>query len=149
MRSYIAFFTLTTECSFINLMVFPCNVDFFDKSLHGCFPNTVLSRMCSFRVVRVHLRLGVGDPPDPDERFLPQYNFLPRVRENDDAYYLYFSDEAMENLKWVAASYSNVLPVYTPGPELLMKGDWIRIPEGQFKGGDASVIIQLRGGRRK
>ena len=82
-------------------------------------------------------------------RFLPQYNFLPRVREKDDAYYPYLSDEAMENLKWVAASYSDVLPVYTPGPERLMKGDRIRITEGQFKGVEASVIIQPGGGRKE
>ena len=83
------------------------------------------------------------------KRFLPQYNFLPRVREKDDAYYPYLSDEAMENLKWVAASYSDVLPVYTPGPERLMKGDRIRITEGQFKGVEASVIIQPGGGRKE
>lgn len=83
------------------------------------------------------------------KRFLPQYNFLPRVREKDDAYYPYLSDEAMENLKWVAASYSDVLPVYTPGPERLMKGDRIRITEGQFKRVEASVIIQPGGGRKK
>lgn len=83
------------------------------------------------------------------KRFLPQYNFLPRVHEKDDAYYPYLSDEAMENLKWVAASYSDVLPVYTPGPERLMKGDRIRITEGQFKGVEASVIIQPGGGRKE
>lgn len=83
------------------------------------------------------------------KRFLPQYNFLPRVREKDDAYYPHLSDEAMENLKWVAASYSDVLPVYTPGPERLMKGDRIRITEGQFKGVEASVIIQPGGGRKE
>ena len=83
------------------------------------------------------------------KRFLPQYNFLPRVREKDDAYYPYLSDEAMENLKWVAASYSDVLPVYTPGPERLMKDDRIRITEGQFKGVEASVIIQPGGGRKE
>lgn len=83
------------------------------------------------------------------KRFLPQCNFLPRVREKDDAYYPYLSDEAMENLKWVAASYSDVLPVYTPGPERLMKGDRIRITEGQFKGVEASVIIQPGGGRKE
>lgn len=55
----------------------------------------------------------------------------------------------MENLKWVAASYSDVLPVYTPGPERLMKGDRIRITEGQFKGVEASVIIQPGGGRKE
>lgn len=45
------------------------------------------------------------------KRFLPQYNFQPRVREKDDACYPYLSDEAMENLKWATASYSDVLPV--------------------------------------
>ena len=68
------------------------------------------------------------------KRFLPQYNFLPRVREKDDAYYPSLSDEAMENLKWVTASHSDVLPVYTPGPERLMKGDRIRITGGSSRG---------------
>lgn len=36
----------------------------------------------------------------------------------------------MENLKWVAASYSDVLLVYTPGLERLMKGGRIRITGG-------------------
>lgn len=84
-----------------------------------------------------------------NQRLLLQYNFLPRVREKDDAYYPYLSDEVMENLKWVAASYSDVLPVYTPGPERLLKGDRIRITEGQFKGVEASVVIQPGGGRKE
>lgn len=82
------------------------------------------------------------------KRFLPRYNFLPRVRDGRNEYYPYLSDEAMENLKWVAESYSRVLPVYMPEPERLMKGDRIRITEGQFKGVEASIIIQPGAGRK-
>ncbi|MDE6452394.1 MAG: transcriptional regulator [Odoribacter sp.] len=73
---------------------------------------------------------------------LPCYNFLPRVREEGREYYPYLSDAAMKNLQWIARSYSDVLPVYLPEPARLMKGDRIRITEGQFKGAEASVIIQ-------
>ena len=83
------------------------------------------------------------------KRFLPQYNFLPRIRDGRHEYYPYLTDEAMANLKWVAESYSNILPVYTPGPERLMKGDRIRITEGQFKGVEAMVVSQPGGGRKE
>lgn len=83
------------------------------------------------------------------KRYLPQYNFLPRVRDGRHEYYPYLTDEAMANLKWVSASYSDVLPVYTPGPDRLMKGDRIRITTGQFKGVEASVIIQPGSGRKE
>ncbi len=83
------------------------------------------------------------------KRFLPQYNFLPRIRDAHGEYYPYLSDEAMRNLRWVAESYSDVLPVYTPGPDRLMKGDRIRITEGQFKGVEATVIIQPGAGRKE
>ncbi len=82
------------------------------------------------------------------KRFLPQYSFLPRVRDGRGGYYPYLSDEEMANLKWVAESYCDELPVYTPEPNRLMKGDRVRITEGQFKGVEASVIIQPGGGRK-
>lgn len=83
------------------------------------------------------------------KRFLPQFNFLPRIREEHNEHYPYLTDGAMANLRWVAASYSDVLPVYTPGPDRLMKGDRIRITEGQFKGVEATVVIQPGGGRKE
>ena len=70
LRSYATFFTLPTEWRFINLirfyyflileLVFPCYSDPFDKSLHGCFSETVLPGMCSFRVVKIHPRIKIG-----------------------------------------------------------------------------------------
>ena len=45
------------------------------------------------------------------QRF-PVLSFLPRVRERKREYFPYLSDAAMENLQWVARSYSNTLPVY-------------------------------------
>ena len=62
---------------------------------------------------------------------LPQYNFLPRVREGLRGYYPYLSDEAMRNLQWVARSYCDELPVYMPETERLAKGDRIRIIAGR------------------
>lgn len=82
------------------------------------------------------------------KQWLPQYNFLPRIKDGKLEYHPYLSEEAMTNLQWVADSYSNVVPVYTPQPEQLIKGDRIRITEGQFKGAEASVIIQPGAGKR-
>ncbi len=52
---------------------------------------------------------------------LSLYSFLPRIRDGKCEYYPYLSDEAMENLRWVAHSYADIVPVYTPEPERLMK----------------------------
>ena len=83
------------------------------------------------------------------KRYLPQYNFLPRIREGLNGHYPYVTDETMKNLKWIAASYANVLPVYAAGTEGLMEGDRIRILEGEFKGMEASVMIRPGGGRKE
>lgn len=79
---------------------------------------------------------------------LSLYSFLPRVRDGKNEYYPYLSDEAIENLRWVARSYADVVPVYTPEPERLMKGDRVRITEGKFKNAEATVIIQPGAGRK-
>lgn len=81
------------------------------------------------------------------QRF-PVLSFLPRVRERKREYFPYLSDAAMENLQWVARSYSNTLPVYIPQPDGLRKGDRIRITEGRFKGVEATVVIQPGAGRK-
>ena len=82
------------------------------------------------------------------KRELPQYNFLPRVREGLLGYYPYLSDEAMRNLQWIAHSYSDELPVYLPETGKLMKGDRIRITAGRFKGAEACVAIRPGGGNK-
>lgn len=82
------------------------------------------------------------------KQVLPLYNFLPRIRERNREYYPYLSDETMTNLQWVAQSYSNVVPVYAPEPDRLMKGDKVRIIEGQFKNAEATVISQPGAGRK-
>ena len=79
---------------------------------------------------------------------LSLYCFLPRIRDGKCEYYPYLSDEAMENLRWVAHSYADIVPVYTPEPERLMKGDRVRITEGKFKNAEATVISQPGGGRK-
>lgn len=73
---------------------------------------------------------------------LPQYNFLPRIRNEQGSHYPYLSDEAMKNLRWIAKAYSNIIPAYVPTPDKLVKGDRIRITSGQFAGAEASVIVQ-------
>ena len=62
------------------------------------------------------------------KRTLPLYNFLPRVSSGGRSYFPYLSDREMDTLRWVAASYSNELPVYVPDSGRLLKGD--RLSEG-------------------
>ena len=82
------------------------------------------------------------------KRQFPLYNFLPRVRDRKGSHYPYLSDAAMANLRWVARSYSDVLPVYVPQPDKLRKGDRVRITEGRFQGAEAEVVIQPGAGRK-
>ncbi len=71
---------------------------------------------------------------------LNKYSFLPMVRTGSQHYFPYLTDQAMEQLKWVARSYGNEIPVYVPKPVALMCGDRIRISDGLFKGLEATVI---------
>lgn len=80
---------------------------------------------------------------------LSLYSFLPRVRDGKREYYPYLEDEAMDNLRWVARSYSNVVPVYVPEPGRVMKGDRVRITGGQFEGAEAIVVSQPGAGRKE
>ena len=61
------------------------------------------------------------------KRTLPLYNFLPRVSSGGMTHFPYLSDSEMGNLRWVAESYSNELPVYVPDSGRLLKGDRVRI----------------------
>lgn len=72
---------------------------------------------------------------------LPQYNFLPRVRDGKDSYhYPYLTDQAMRDLRWIARSYAEPVPVCAADPVWLVKGDRIRITEGRFAGIEARVV---------
>lgn len=72
---------------------------------------------------------------------LPQYNFLPRVRDGKEAYhYPYLTDRAMRDLQWIARSYAEPVPVCGADPVWLVKGDRIRITEGRFAGIEARVV---------
>lgn len=72
---------------------------------------------------------------------LPQYNFLPRVRDGKEAYhYPYLTDRAMRDLRWIARSYAEPVPVCGADPVWLVKGDRIRITEGRFAGIEARVV---------
>ena len=82
------------------------------------------------------------------KRTLPLYNFLPRVSSGGRSYFPYLSDREMDTLRWVAASYSNELPVYVPDSDRLLKGDRVRITSGYFTGMEAEVVIQPGGGHK-
>ena len=79
---------------------------------------------------------------------LPLYNFLPRVSSGGTPHFPYLSDSEMGNLRWVAESYSNELPVYVPDSGRLLKGDRVRITSGYFAGMEAEVVIQPGGGHK-
>ena len=113
------------------------------KRIDGKFVNTQRPLLFNYVFVRASER----DVFQLMQRF-PVLSFLPRVRERKREYFPYLSDAAMENLQWVARSYSNTLPVYVPQPDGLRKGDRIRITEGRFKGVEATVVIQPGAGRK-
>lgn len=113
------------------------------KRIDGKFVNTQRPLLFNYVFVRASER----DVFQLMQRF-PVLSFLPRVRERKREYFPYLSDAAMENLQWVARSYSNTLPVYIPQPDGLRKGDRIRITEGRFKGVEATVVIQPGAGRK-
>ena len=52
----------------------------------------------------------------------------------------------MENLKWVFSAYGYEIPVLTPGPGRLAKGDRVRIIDGKFKGVEATVVARSGAG---
>ena len=79
---------------------------------------------------------------------IPQYNFLPRVNDGGQSHYPYLSDRDMDNLRWIARSYSDVLPVCQPQPKYLRKGDKVRITEGQFEGAEATIVSQPGAGQK-
>ena len=62
---------------------------------------------------------------------LHMLSFLPRVRDGKNDHYPYISDKDMENLKWVARSYSFEVPIYYPEPKQVIKGDKVRIIDGK------------------
>lgn len=82
------------------------------------------------------------------KRTLPLYNFLPRISSGGTTHFPYLSDSEMGNLRWIAESYSNELPVYVPDSGRLLKGDRIRITSGYFAGMEAEVVIQSGGGHK-
>jgi len=79
---------------------------------------------------------------------LRRFNFLPRVRQSGREYYPYLTDEAMRNVRWVARSYQDIVPVCTNDLSTLVQGDVVRIAEGQFEGVEAR-IVRLPGARKK
>lgn len=75
------------------------------------------------------------------------FSFLPRVRTEEMDFYPYVPDDQMETLKWISRSYSNEIPIFFPKTELL-RGDRIRIIDGQFAGTEAIVVIQKGQGKK-
>ncbi len=79
------------------------------------------------------------------KKFEEQYNFPRRETSSDgEPYYPYVSDEVIQNLKWIAASYSGVIPVYMGDTSWLIKGDRIRITSGPLKGVEAHLFDNSR-----
>ncbi len=79
------------------------------------------------------------------KKYEEQYNFPRRETDSDGGYhYPYVSDETMKNLRWIAQSYSGVLPVMVGDTSWLMKGDRIRITSGPFKGVEANLFDNKR-----
>lgn len=74
---------------------------------------------------------------------LPAYNFLSRVRGEGGESFPYLTDAAMQNFRWVAKAYEDRLPAYVPDVTRLVKGDRIRILEGQFSGVEATLISSV------
>lgn len=84
------------------------------------------------------------------KRVLPSFNLLPRVfMSNGDYYYPYLTDEELENLKWIAASYSNELTLFHTEGVPLVKGDKVRITAGELKGLEAEVVTLPRSRQRQ
>lgn len=95
------------------------------RRIDGKFVNTQRPLLFNYVFVRASER----DVFQLMQRF-PVLSFLPRVRERKREYFPYLSDAAMENLQWVARSYSNTLPVYIPQPDGLRKGG----PDTHYRG---------------
>jgi len=70
----------------------------------------------------------------------PIFNFLRRVTDSKEGYFPYLSDDAMRNLRLVAEAYANRLPAYEPRPDMLQRGDRVRIVGGRFDGVEATLL---------
>lgn len=110
------------------------------KEVNGRLVNTRHALLFNY----IFLRASESEIYRMKQRF-PQYNFLPRVDDGNNKYhYPYLSDEAMHNLQWVARSYEDMIPLYAADPAWLIKGDRIRIIDGQFKDIEARIISRPR-----
>lgn len=110
------------------------------KEVNGRLVNTRHALLFNY----IFLRASESEIYRMKQRF-PRYNFLPRVDDGNNKYhYPYLSDEAMCNLQWVARSYEGMIPLYAADPAWLIKGDRIRIIEGQFKDIEARIISRPR-----
>lgn len=76
------------------------------------------------------------------------FNFLSPSIVDGIKTYPYITDSAMENLRWVAASYNEVLPICCSDDHKLEKGDKVRIIKGQFKGAEATVVFKTGTGTK-
>lgn len=83
------------------------------------------------------------------KKHLPAYNFLPRVHNGESEWFPYLTDAAMQNFRWVAHAYEDRLPAYVPDSDCLVKGDRIRIVEGQFSGVEATLVSTAGSGNKE
>ncbi len=84
------------------------------------------------------------------KQYEERYN-LPRRQSTRDGeqYYPYISDEIMQNLQWIARSYSGVIPVYVDDASWLIKGDRVRITSGPLKGIEATLFDNRKNNRKE
>ena len=99
------------------------------KRIDGKFVNTQRPLLFNYVFVRASER----DVFQLMQRF-PVLSFLPRVRERKREYFPYLSDAAMENLQWVARSYSNTLPVIYPSRMVCARATGYALPRDGLRG---------------
>ncbi len=84
------------------------------------------------------------------KRYEERYNLARKeYRNNGEYYYPYVSDEVIENLKWIAQSYSGVIPIYVDDTSWLIKGDRVRITSGPLKGIEATLFSNRKNNRKE
>ncbi len=83
------------------------------------------------------------------KKFEEQYNFPRReVNSRGEYNYPYVTDDMIRNLRWIAKSYSGVIPVYMGNSAWLVKGDRIKITSGPLKGIEAQLFEDKKSNRK-
>lgn len=82
--------------------------------------------------------------------FEPQYSFLKREASGKGAsHFPFVPDDSIALLKWIADSYSGMIPLYAIDPVWLVQGDKVLITKGPFKGMVATLFRGSKPGEDK